>query len=222
MNRFAAVLCALLLASSAVASTAPATKMPTADAVLAELNAGNQRHVKAAYKHPHETTTRRQELTSGQSPHAVVLACADSRVAPEIVFDQGLGDLFTIRVAGNIAPDAEVASMEYAVEHLHTPLIVVMGHQSCGAVGAAIAGGDAPGHLPTLIDALKPAVDEAKTMKGDVSDNAIRINVEHVVDQLRSSKPILAEAVDSGKLRIVGAVYSLKTGAVTWLLEPKK
>src|SRR5262249_16412472 len=154
--------------------------------------AGNQRHVKAAYKHPHETTARRADLAKGQSPHAVVLACADSRVAPEIVFDQGLGDLFTVRVAGNLAPDAEVASIEYAVEHLQTPVVVGMGHQSCGAVGAAIAGGEAPGHLPALIDALKPAVEEAKKMPGDVSDNAIKINVEHVVDELRHSKPILA------------------------------
>jgi carbonic anhydrase len=221
MKKLGMVFVGILLASAALASTPTATapKLPTAEAVLAELKAGNYRHVKGTYQHPHETMARRQELTGGQAPHAVVLACADSRVAPEIVFDQGLGDLFTIRVAGNIAPDAEVASMEYAVEHLHTPLIVVMGHQSCGAVGAAIAGGEAPGHLPTLIDAIKPAVDEAKTMKGDVSDNAVRINVEHVVDQLRGSKPLLAEAVESGKLRIVGAVYSLKTGAVTWLPE---
>ena len=211
----------ILLASVGLASTS-ATTTPTADAVLAELKAGNQRHVKAAYQHPHETTSRRQELTKGQSPHAVILACADSRVAPEIVFDQGLGDLFVVRVAGNIAADDDIASIEYAVEHLHTPLVVVMGHQSCGAVGAAIAGGEAPGHLPALIAALEPAVAEAKKMKGDVSDNAIRINVEHVVDQLRHSKPVLAQAVESGKLRVVGAVYSLNTGAVTWQPENPK
>jgi carbonic anhydrase len=221
VGKLGVVLSGLFLASVAMAAT-PTAKMPTADAVLAELKAGNQRHVKAAYKHPHQTEARRQALTSGQSPHAVVLACADSRVAPEIVFDQGLGDLFVVRVAGNIAPDDEVASIEYAVEHLHTPLVVVMGHQSCGAVGAAIEGGEAPGHLPTLIDALKPAVEEARKMPGDLSDNAIRINVEHVVDQLRHSKPLLAEAVESGKLRIEGGVYSLKTGAVTWLPEASK
>jgi carbonic anhydrase len=190
-----------------------------ADSVLAELKAGNDRHVKVAYQHPHESGARRGELVSGQHPGAVILSCADSRVAPEIVFDQGLGDLFDIRVAGNIAPDAEVASMEYAVEHLHTPLIVVMGHQSCGAVGAAIDTAAAPGHLPTLIDAIRPAVEKARTMPGNLSDNAVRMNVEMVVEQLRRSQPVLAEAVAAGHVRIIGAVYSLETGRVAWLPE---
>jgi len=207
-----------LIASTAMSSTETA-KGPAAAAVLSELKAGNERHVKGQYKHPDETIARRQELAKGQSPHAVVLTCADSRVPPEIVFDQGLGDLFVIRVAGNVAPDAEIASIEYAVEHLHTPLVIVMGHQSCGAVGAAIAGGEAPGHLPTLIDAIKPAVDEARKEKGDLSANAVRINVEHVVQQLRTSQPVLAHEVAEGKLRIVGAVYALDTGRVAWLPE---
>ena len=184
----------LLVAAVALGSTGPA-HVPSAATVLSELKAGNERHVKGQYKHPDETIARRQELAKGQSPHAVILTCADSRVPPEIVFDQGLGDLFVIRVAGNVAPDAEVASIEYAVEHLHTPLVVVMGHQSCGAVGAAIAGGEAPGHLPALIDAIKPAVEEARKEKGDLSANAVRINVEHVVEQLRTSQPVLAHEV---------------------------
>jgi len=200
-------------------AVAPAAAMPTADAVLAELKAGNQHHVAHLYKHPHESAARQRELVQGQQPHAVILTCADSRVAPEIVFDQGLGDLFTIRVAGNIAADAEVASIEYAAEHLHTPLVVVMGHQSCGAVAAAVAGGEAPGHLPTLIDAIRPAVDKARGLPGDLAANAMRINVEMVVARLRSSQPLLAGLVASGKLRIVGAVYSLENGKVTWLEE---
>jgi len=208
----------VFLASTAFASTEPAHG-PSAATVLSELKAGNERHVKGQYKHPDETLARRQALVKGQSPHAVLLTCADSRVPPEIVFDQGLGDLFVIRVAGNVAPDAEIASIEYAVEHLHTPLVIVMGHQSCGAVGAAIAGGEAPGHLPTLIDAIKPAVDEARKEKGDLSANAVRINVEHVVQQLRTSQPVLAHEVAEGKLRIVGAVYALDTGRVAWLPE---
>src|SRR5439155_2822246 len=206
-------------AAPAAAHVAAPTAAPTASAVLAELKAGNQRHAKAQYMHPHETAARRQELARGQEPRAVILTCADSRVPPEIVFDQGLGDIFTIRVAGNIAPDAEVASIEYAFEHLHTPLVVVMGHQSCGAVGAAIEGGQAPGHLPALVEAIRPAVEQARKLSGDLSDNAIRLNVEMVVDQLRASEPVLAEAVAAGKLRIVGAVYSLATGSVTWLPE---
>jgi len=206
-------------AAPPAAHTVAPPAAPTADAVLAELKAGNQRHAKHQYTHPHVSAARQKELVAGQHPHAVILACADSRVAPEIVFDQGLGDLFTIRVAGNVAPDAEVASMEYAVEHLHTPLIVVMGHQSCGAVGAAIDGGEAPGHLPALVNAIAPAVEKARTLPGNLSDNAVRINVEMVVDQLRASQPLLAKEVADGNLRIVGAVYSLETGAVTWLPE---
>jgi carbonic anhydrase len=204
---------------SAPPAAAPAAAAPSADAVLAELKAGNQHHAAHQYAHPHQSAARQRELTQGQHPHAVILTCADSRVAPEIVFDQGLGDLFTIRVAGNIAAAAEIASIEYAAEHLHTPLVVVMGHQSCGAVAAAVAGGEAPGHLPALIDAIRPAVDKARGLPGDLAANAMRINVEMVVAQLRSSEPVLAELVASGKLRIVGAVYSLENGKVTWLQE---
>src|SRR5262245_31554968 len=122
--------------ASAPHSPAPAAAMPGADAVLGELKAGNQHHTAHHYTHPHQSAARQRELTQGQHPHAVILTCADSRVAPEIVFDQGLGDLFTIRVAGNIAADAEIASIEYAAEHLHTPLVVVMRHQRCGAASA--------------------------------------------------------------------------------------
>jgi len=190
---------------------------PTAASVLDELKAGNQRYVSGKLTHPHESLARRQELAAGQQPHAIFLTCADSRVAPEIVFDQGLGDLFDVRVAGNVAGDDEIASMEYAAEHLHTPLIVVMGHQKCGAVSAAVQGGAPDGHLPVLIKAIQPAVDQAKSLKGDLVENAVRINVENIVSQLRTSKPILAELVEHGKLQIVGAVYSLDTGKVTWL-----
>jgi carbonic anhydrase len=229
VSTWAIVLVSVLGASAAWSAGAPPASaphtaaahsaVPTADAVLAELKAGNQHHAAHQYTHPHQSAARQRELAQGQHPHAVILACADSRVAPEIVFDQGLGDLFTIRVAGNIAADAEIASIEYAAEHLHTPLVVVMGHQSCGAVAAAVAGGEAPGHLPTLTEAIRPAVDKARGLPGDLAANATRINVEMVVARLRSSQPVLAELVASGKLRIVGAVYSLENGKVTWLQE---
>jgi carbonic anhydrase len=209
----------ILMGALALAAAPANTQAPTSASALAELKAGNERFAVHHTTHPHQTTARRSELAGGQHPHAVILACADSRVAPEIVFDQGLGDLFTVRVAGNIAGDAEIASMEYAVEHLHTPLIVVMGHQSCGAVGAAIEGGEAPGHLPSLIHAIEPSVAKARTMKGDLSDNAIRLNVEAVVAELAASHPILAEHVAKGTLKVVGAVYSLKTGRVTWVSD---
>jgi carbonic anhydrase len=192
---------------------------PTTATVLAALKAGNQRHVSAKYSHPHETATYRQGLSAGQHPQASILTCADSRVAPEIIFDQGLGDLFDVRVAGNVAGDDEIASLEYAAEHLHTPVIVVMGHQKCGAVSAAVEGGKAAGHLSAIITPISAAVRKAKKLQGDLVENSVRINVENVVEELRTSKPVLSELVSQGKLTIVGAVYSLDTGKVTWLSE---
>src|SRR5262245_20283195 len=215
------MICLMIIAFCIVAVfvIAKDVQQPTAASVLTELKEGNQRHVIGHYTHPHETLFRRKELASGQQPHAIILTCADSRVAPEIVFDQGLGDLFDVRVAGNIAADDEIASIEYAAEHLHTPLVVVIGHQKCGAVSAAVEGGEASGHLPALIKAISPAVEKARSMPGDVVENSVRINVENVVAQLRASKPILAELVEQGKLQIVGAVYSLDTGKVNWIQE---
>ena len=191
--------------------------VPSPAAVLRELQAGNDHHVAKRYQHPHQTAARQRELASAQHPHATILSCADSRVAPEIILDQGLGDLFDVRVAGNVASDAELASIEYAALHLHTPLLVVMGHQKCGAVTAAAESGEAEGHLPSLLALIRPAVESAKALPGDVIENAVRINVENVVRQIRGSKPVLAEMVDGGKLMVVGAVYSLDTGKVAWL-----
>ena len=192
-------------------------KLPSAVDVLRELRAGNDHHVAKRYHHPHQNAARQRELAATQSPHAIILSCADSRVAPEIILDQGLGDLFDVRVAGNVASDAELASIEYAAEHLHTPLLVVMGHQKCGAVTAAAEGGEAEGHLPLLLAVIRPAVEKARGEPGNLIDNAVRINVENVVRQIRSSKPLLGALADRGELVVVGAVYSLDTGRVEWL-----
>ena len=207
----------LLVAAACTAAFAAAEKMPSADAVLLELKAGNDHHVGKRYQHPHQSAARQRELATGQSPHAIILSCADSRVAPEIIFDQGLGDLFDVRVAGNVAGDTELASIEYAAEHLHTPLLVVMGHQKCGAVTAAAESGEAEGHLPALLAFIKPAVASARGRSGDLVENAVRINVENVVRQVRGSKPLLAGLVEHGGLTVVGAVYALDTGRVAWL-----
>ena len=193
----------------------------TPDAALAELKTGNDHHVQHRYQHPHETVERQRELVKGQHPHAEILSCADSRVPPEIIFDQGLGDLFVVRVAGNIATDAELASLEYGAAHLQIPLLVVMGHEHCGAVTAAVEGGNPEGHIGTLVELLRPAVDQTRTMAGDTVENAVRTNVELVVHQLRSSTPILSELVAHNKLKIVGGVYSLDTGKVNWLVDQK-
>src|SRR6476659_4904158 len=189
----------------------------TPDSVLAELRAGNAHHVAHRYQHPHETAERQRELASSQSPHAEILSCADSRVPPELIFDQGLGDLFIIRVAGSAVSDTELGSLEYGAEHLHVPLLVVMGHQHCGAVTAAVEGGEAEGHIAALVNLLRPAVEKTRGMPGDHGENAVTANVEMVVKQLRTSTPVLAKLVSEGKLKVVGAVYSLDTGKVTWL-----
>jgi carbonic anhydrase len=191
--------------------------LPSADAALAELKAGNAHHVAKTYARPHQTAARQHVLASGQSPHCAILTCADSRLPPEIIFDKGLGDIFDVRVAGNVAGDDETASLEYAAEHLHVPLVVVMGHMQCGAVSAALEGGTLPGKLPNLMAAIRPAVDQSAHEPGNRLDNAVRDNVVHVVEQLRAAKPVLSDLVATGKLRIVGAVYSLDTGKVEWL-----
>jgi len=190
----------------------------TADSALAELKAGNAHHVAHRYTHPHETADRQRELASGQHPHAQVLSCADSRVPPEVVFDQGLGDLFVVRVAGNVVSDPELGSLEYGALHLHVPLLVVLGHQHCGAVTAAVEGGEAEGHIPALVTLIRPAVEATKGMSGDPVDNAVKANVEMTVKKLRAS-PVFAALIGEGKLKIVGAVYSLDTGKVTWLAD---
>jgi len=193
----------------------------TPDTALAELKTGNDHHVQHRYQHPHETLERQRELVKGQHPHAEILSCADSRVPPEIIFDQGLGDLFVVRVAGNIATNAELASLEYGAAHLQIPLLVVMGHEHCGAVTAAVEGGNSEGHIGTLVELLRPAVENSRSLTGDRVENAVRANVELVVKQLRNSTPLLSELVSHNKLKIVGGVYSLDTGKVDWLPETK-
>jgi carbonic anhydrase len=208
---------ATLAAALCAVTTQAQDAVPSADAVLRELRAGNDHHVAKKYAHPHQTADRQRELAGGQHPHATILSCADSRVAPEIVLDQGLGDLFDVRVAGNVAGDTEIASIEYAAAHLHTPVCVVMGHQKCGAVTAATESGEAEGHLPPLLALIRPAVQTARGQSGDLVENAVRINVENVVRQVRGSKPFLAGLVEHGALTVAGAVYSLDTGRVSWL-----
>jgi len=185
-----------------------------ADEALARLIAGNMRFIEMKLAHPDQDAGCRTNLSKGQQPFAVILGCSDSRVPPEVIFDQGLGDLFVVRVSGNVADDIGIASIEYAVEHLGSRLIVVLGHERCGALTAAVIGGVLPGHLPVLMTALKPAVDKSKGAAGDVVDNAILANVELTTAQLRESKPLLAEMVEKGEIKILGARYDLDTGAV--------
>lgn len=165
-----------------------------------------------------QAAKRRAELVKSQHPFAIILSCSDSRVPPEIVFDEGLGDLFIVRVAGNVLNDQGLGSIEYGVDILGARLIVVLGHQSCGAVDAAMktiaAKGKAPGHIQSLVTAIKPVVNS--TPKGDL-ETMTKANVKHVVDALRSSTPILKAKVDSGDVQVIGGYYTLDTGAVTFL-----
>ncbi len=209
----------VLLAATLPGAGYQAESKLTPDSVLAELKTGNAHHVRHQYQHPHETVARQRELVTGQHPHAEILSCSDSRVPPEIIFDQGLGDLFVVRVAGNVAADTEIASLEYGAGHLHIPLLIVLGHESCGAVTVAVEGGEAEGHLGALVSLIKPAVQKSRGTPGDPVANAVRLNVQMVVQQLRSSTPVLSELVAQGKLKIVGGVYSLETGQVTWLSD---
>lgn len=178
---------------------------------------GNKRYVDARLSHPNQTPQRRTEVAKGQQPFAAIVSCADSRVPPEILFDQGLGDLFVIRLAGNILDDAALGSLEYAVEHLGVKYIMVLGHERCGAVEATIQGGETPGHIGSLVKAIQPALDKAKKQPGDLLDNAVRANVTMVVQQLKSSAPILEALVKKGDLTVAGACYDLDDGVVAIL-----
>ncbi len=198
---------------SAMPLQASEAKGVGADEALARLVEGNKRFVEMKLAHPDQDAGCRTRLSTGQQPFAVVLGCSDSRVPPEVIFDQGLGDLFVVRVAGNVADDLGLASIEYAVEHLGSRLIVVLGHERCGAVTAAVHGGEFPGHLPALMSALKPAVAKGKGA-ADAVEGAMLANVGLTTAQLQGSRPILAELVEKGEVKIVGARYDLDTGAV--------
>ena len=197
------------------AADAPGTG-PSAQTALQWVKFGNERHMVGRYVHWHQSAARRMEVAVGQRPHTIIVSCSDSQVPPEILFDQGLGDLYVVRVAGNVVGDHELASIELAAERLGVPLVIVLGHQRCAAVAAAVKGGDMPGHLGTLISALAPAVSRTKALEGDRVDNTAHANVRAVVEAIRNSEPVLSQMVNSGKLEVVGAYYSLDTGEVRW------
>lgn len=208
----------------AMPSLALAAKAPpkpknvlTPDAALARLKEGNTRYVAGVAKR-HDFKNEREALTRGQNPYAAILSCADSRVSPEYAFDAGRADLFVCRVAGNFANDDVIASLEYAVAVLNTPLLMVLGHQSCGAIDATIKsikdGTTLPGHLPSLVAALSPAVKATLNQPGNTLDNATRQNVLLNVEKLKTATPIIDKAVAEKKIRIIGALYRLDTGRV--------
>ena len=187
------------------------------DASLKRLLEGNERYIEGVSKR-HDFRHEREALAGGQNPYAGILSCADSRIAPEYAFDSGRGDLFVCRVAGNFANDETIASLEYGVAVLGIPLILVLGHDSCGAVDAAMKSvrddKPLPGHMPSLVTAIAPAVKAVSQQTGDVLGNAIRQNVVDNVAKLKSATPILSAAVEQNKLKVVGGIYRLKDGRV--------
>lgn len=198
------------------------TEIHSADP-LTDLIKGNERFYSGKAVRPNQDTIRVKDLASGQEPKAVVISCSDSRVSPSIVFDQGLGDLFSIRTAGNVMDAYEEGSIEYAVEHAHAKLVVVLGHTGCGAIGAMLEHAhddEVHGHITSIINALKNQ-EEAQAVLAEggenISFNAVRANVVHGVNQLRNSAPILKPMYDNGSIQIVGAIYHLESGKVEFL-----
>ena len=211
-----------LVMACCIACSYPLYAAPSAEDALASLKEGNARYVSAATKHPDQSVEHRKELTKGQTPFVSILSCSDSRVPPEIIFDQGLGDIFSVRVAGNVADTDEIGSIEYGVGHLNTPLLVVLGHAKCGAVTAVVTGAEVHGSIPELVAHIAPAVKEAKATgaTGDqLLDAAITYNVwDSIADILKKSEEV-RDLVAKGKLKVVGAVYNLESGEVRWLGE---
>ncbi len=185
-----------------------------------KLKGGNRRFELGRSIHPRQDPALIKKLSDGQTPFATIVGCSDSRVSGEILFDQGFGDLFVARTAGQVMAEASYATIEYAYLALGTKLIVVLGHSTCGAVNAAIKNvEDPPGHIVTLINAIKPAAVQSKNMPGDKLENAVRLNVILQVNELRLLESVLSRAYEKGDLLIVGAVYSLSTGKVEFLQE---
>jgi carbonic anhydrase len=214
----------LLLCNAAGAKEKEKEKKPpkpenvlSPDAALKRLMKGNERYAEGESRR-HDFKREREALVGGQNPFAAILSCADSRIAPEYAFDSGRGDLFVCRVAGNFANEEMIASLEYAVAVLNTPLIMVLGHESCGAIDATINslrdGTTLPGHLPSIVAAIAPAVKAVSQQGGDTLGKAIRQNVTDNVAKLRAATPILSAAAEQGKLKVVGGIYRLKDGEV--------
>ncbi|MFF5787967.1 carbonic anhydrase [Streptomyces sp. NPDC012693] len=198
-------------ASAKESSSTERPRPATPEAALKELNAGNRRWRTFREKHPHETHAVRREAVSGQHPFAVVLGCIDSRVPPELVFDQGLGDLMTVRSAGEVLDEAVLGSVAYGVLELGIPLVLVLGHQSCGAVSAAVraeeSGEELPAHIQYIADQIKPAIDHSVAGAARI-DATISAQVRLVRARL-AAEPDLAARITAGKLAIVGARYEL-------------
>jgi carbonic anhydrase len=185
----------------------------TPDAALQMLIDGNQRFVNNMRQNPNQDFTRITQVAPSQAPFAAILGCADSRFPAEILFDRGFGDIFVCRVAGNVATPEEIGSLEFGTLVLGAKVLMVIGHERCGAVKAAIEGGELPGQIGSLTKAIKPAVQMSKNQAGDKVENAVKANVRLQANRLKDS-PVINQLIEEGKLKIVGGYYDLDTGAV--------
>lgn len=192
---------------------------------LQKLREGNERFVAGQSIHPNISQDRMLKTArEGQTPFATVLACSDSRSPVELLFDVGVGDLFVVKIAGNVADTDQIATIEYGTEHLHTQLLVVLGHSHCGAVSAVVGGGELHGHLPKLVDNIQPAHEKAKKENPDkqgkeLINPTIEANTFQSIADILSKSTIVANLVKSGKLQVVGAIHDLETGTIEWLGE---
>ncbi|MFZ1219458.1 MAG: carbonic anhydrase [Chthoniobacterales bacterium] len=207
------VLIAILALTNSTFASDPATPSVSPDEALSRLKAGNDSFVKSKDSASKPVAARRAETAKGQNPFATIVGCADSRTAPEIIFDQGIGDLFVVRTAGNLVDDYALGSIEYAVEHLGVRLIVVLGHERCGAVTAALASASAPGHVNALVRDIQPAVAATKGKEGDSLANAIHENDALVAAKIRKEAQLGELA---SQVRVVEGYYDLDTGKIEW------
>jgi len=193
--------------------------MVPADEALQRLKEGNERYASGQSANAVTDAETRRSLVGSQQPYAAVLGCADSRAIPELIFDAGIGEVFSVRVAGNVINPQNNGSLEYAVAHLDVALVVVMGHQNCGAVSATLDNYDGPGHIQSITEAISDAIDDAKDLPGDTLTNTVKVNAQRMARLLRETGPILSAAVEAGTLRIVPAYYDFEQGLVEFLEE---
>lgn len=209
---------ALILAATAALSFAFISPQEQSDSALSKIIEGNKCFVSGHLAEKNISDARRKELTAGQHPCAIVVTCSDSRVAPEMIFDQGLGDIFVVRVAGNVLDAVALGSIEYAAEHLHTPLLILMGHEKCGAVTAAVdATGEPEGNIGAIVKKILPAVKKAKKQGGtkdEIVANAIRQNVFQSYEDMVKASPVVKHMIAKGELKVVEALYHLGSGEV--------
>jgi carbonic anhydrase len=221
----ATAMLALLLACCALALAFSGGPGLNADEALAKLKEGNTRYVAKASVAPHQDAARRHETaTDGQHPFATILSCADSRVPLEILFDQGVGDIFAVRVAGNVAAVDEIGTMEYGAEHLGVPLIVVLGHTKCGAVTAVVKNEPVTENIGQLVAPIVPAVKSVKSRFASASldevvNKSIEANIWQAISDIYAKSPLLKKMAAAGKIKVVGALYDIDAGTVQWFGE---